>query len=221
MRIGELSSAAGVPIATVKWYLRIGLLPKGDPTARNQADYGEHHLRRLRFVRAVIEVGGLSTEQAQRIVDVLDDPASSARDVAAAAHAAISDRTPPRGVEASAPAVDRYLRSRGWTIDDDSPARADLAAVITALRVLEGDVGTDAGPAVGSDVALAALLDPYADALEPIAAAEISGLPASRSEELAERIVLGTVLMDQAIGALRRLAQENAFVARPPDADPA
>lgn len=76
-----------------------------------------------------------------------------------------------------------------------------------------GPIGndTEAPPAAtGADVAH--LLDPYADALEPLAVAEVAGLPPVRQRaELVERIVLGTALMDQAISALRRLAQETAF----------
>lgn len=215
MRIGELSRRADLPVATVKWYIRIGLLPKGQPTARNQADYDESHLHRLQFVRAVLEVGGLSIEQAQSVVSALDDPERTVEEVAATAHAAVSGRAASQDVRQALPAVDHYLRSRKWVIEESSSARSELAAVLTALQLLAGTVGTtNAGPSVSDEAAIARLLDPYADALEPLAEAEIAGLPPStRREELAERIILGTVLMDQAISALRRLAQESAFAA--------
>ena len=37
MRISELSTASGVPVPTLKFYLREGLLPPGDAIAVNQA----------------------------------------------------------------------------------------------------------------------------------------------------------------------------------------
>jgi DNA-binding transcriptional MerR regulator len=216
MRIAELSRHAGVPVATVKWYLLIGLLPKGTQTARNQADYTERHLHRLRFVRSIVDVGGLSIEQAKSVVTALDDPDRSIRDVVTVAHAAVSGSAQRLDADAALPAVDRYLRYRGLTVDDASPARSDLAAVVTALRLLElGSGPENANPSVASDAAIAELLDPYAEAIEPLVQQEIDSLPsASRPEELAERIIVGTVLMEQAIGALRRLTQESAFVSR-------
>jgi DNA-binding transcriptional MerR regulator len=57
MRMAELSERSGVPIATIKYYLREGLLPQGTPVSATRADYGEAHLRRLRLIRALIEVG--------------------------------------------------------------------------------------------------------------------------------------------------------------------
>ena len=37
MRISELSSVTGVPVPTIKYYIREGLLPRGERTAANQA----------------------------------------------------------------------------------------------------------------------------------------------------------------------------------------
>src|SRR2546430_9317670 len=47
VRISDLSRQTGVPTATIKFYLREHLLPPGAMTARNQADYGSEHLRRV------------------------------------------------------------------------------------------------------------------------------------------------------------------------------
>ena len=41
MRIGELSRATEVPVPTIKYYLREGLLPHGELSSPNQASYGE------------------------------------------------------------------------------------------------------------------------------------------------------------------------------------
>ena len=48
MRISDLSRQSGVPVATIKFYLREQLLPPGEPTGRNQAVYLDRHLRRSR-----------------------------------------------------------------------------------------------------------------------------------------------------------------------------
>jgi len=51
LKIGELSSHAGCPIETIRYYEREGLLP---PAARSQGNYrlyGPNHVERLQFIR--------------------------------------------------------------------------------------------------------------------------------------------------------------------------
>ncbi|MET1074743.1 MAG: MerR family transcriptional regulator, partial [Umezawaea sp.] len=52
MRMAELSAESGVPVATIKYYLREGLVPAGELTSPNQAQYQARHLQRLKLVRA-------------------------------------------------------------------------------------------------------------------------------------------------------------------------
>src|SRR6478672_3001621 len=56
MLVSELAERADVPLATVKYYLREGLLPPGENVGPRGADYGEAHLRRLRVLRALRDV---------------------------------------------------------------------------------------------------------------------------------------------------------------------
>ena len=60
MKISELSSRTGVSIPSLKFYLREGLLPQGQLSAPNQADYSESHVRRAALIRALRDVAGLS-----------------------------------------------------------------------------------------------------------------------------------------------------------------
>ena len=60
MRISQLAERAGLPVATVKYYQREGLLPEGVRSAPNQVQYGDAHVRRVRLIRALLETGGLS-----------------------------------------------------------------------------------------------------------------------------------------------------------------
>src|SRR5918996_2993811 len=73
VRMSELSRAAEVPVATVKYYQREGLLPPGDATGPNQADYGAGHVRRLRLIRILREVGGLGVAQVRAVLAAMDD----------------------------------------------------------------------------------------------------------------------------------------------------
>ena len=79
MRISELSERSGATVATLKYYLREGLLPAGESLGPTRADYGDSHLERVRLIRALIDAG-VSVAQTKRVVDVLDDPPTSRHD---------------------------------------------------------------------------------------------------------------------------------------------
>jgi len=56
MRIGELAERAGVSIATIKFYIREGLLPPASKkTGRTMAFYDQAYLERLQLVRSLRE----------------------------------------------------------------------------------------------------------------------------------------------------------------------
>ncbi|MFY8062616.1 MAG: Cd(II)/Pb(II)-responsive transcriptional regulator, partial [Usitatibacteraceae bacterium] len=51
MRIGELAKATDSEIDTIRYYEKIGILPKPRRTDSNYRHYGDQHVERLRFVR--------------------------------------------------------------------------------------------------------------------------------------------------------------------------
>src|ERR687892_2532999 len=99
MRISELSKEAGVSIPTIKFYLREGVLAPGRPTAPNQADYSEDHLRRLRLIRSLTEVGGLTLRQVHAVLEAIDDESGPLHQLLGVAHHALGpaprDGPPP------------------------------------------------------------------------------------------------------------------------------
>ena len=74
MRISALAAATGLSVATVKFYLREGLLHPGVATSATQATYDESHVRRLRLIRALTGPVGLSVQQTRTILQLIDDP---------------------------------------------------------------------------------------------------------------------------------------------------
>lgn len=201
MRISELSRASGVSIPTIKYYLREGLLPAGEPTARNQAEYGEAHLHRLRLIRVLMDVGGLGVSAVRAVVQAISDERLSIHTILGVAHHALGpgeDRQPvPADVARARDDVDAFLAQLGWRVSRDAPARRRLAHALTALRRL----GRDVGPEV---------FQPYADAADELAARELASMPADAPPaELVERAVVGTVVFEAALGALRMLAEEH------------
>ena len=57
LTIGTLAKASGVHLETVRYYERIGLMPKPSRTATNYRNYGPEHVERLSFIRRAREIG--------------------------------------------------------------------------------------------------------------------------------------------------------------------
>ncbi len=55
LKISELAEAAGVPVATVRHYLREGLLPEGKKTSRNMAYYPAELVDRIKLIKLLQE----------------------------------------------------------------------------------------------------------------------------------------------------------------------
>ena len=68
MRISELSQATGVPVATIKYYLREGLLPDGDKRTPRLTEYDDRHVRQLGLLRILREVGQVPVEGLKQLV---------------------------------------------------------------------------------------------------------------------------------------------------------
>lgn len=199
MRISDVSRESGVPIPTVKFYLREGLLPPGISTARNQATYDEGHLRRLHLVRTLAEVGGLSLESIRRVLDALGRRDSPLHEVLAVAHLALrrDENLREPALPAARSEIDAWLTRRGWKLSPGTPAADDVAATLLALRRLGWNVGPE-------------VFDRYADHADAIAEAEIAYVAGTSDPESAvEATVIGTVLFERALSSLRLLAQEH------------
>lgn len=98
MRIGELSKATDVPVPTIKYYLREGLLPAGELSSPNQTSYSEAHVRRLRLIRALIELAQIPIAQVKKILESLDSDTEPLHEQIGRAHRAL---TPTRRLTAS------------------------------------------------------------------------------------------------------------------------
>lgn len=133
MRMQALAAASGVPVSTIKFYLRDGLLPQGRPTARNQADYGQEHVNRLRLLRVLMKVGGLHTETVRAIVKLLDDPWSVPAEVggrcAALAGPSVSvDDVKAAAAELGVPMGDDVLDEYAHAAEIMEQAEVDMCA---------------------------------------------------------------------------------------------
>jgi DNA-binding transcriptional MerR regulator len=190
-----------VPVPTIKYYVREGLLPAGELTSPNQATYGEAHERRLRLIRALLDVGGMKVAGIAEVLSAIDDPARPLHKVLGTA----ADRLGAAGSEqddtesaTARTAVADLLSRRGWHTHESDPAAADLVkALATMDRLGHG--------------AYVEVLDDYADAAERVAHADLAYVDRQVAvESMVESVVIGTVLGEAVFSALRRLAHVDA-----------
>lgn len=197
MRISELSARTGVSVASIKYYLREGLLPEGIRSSATQADYGDAHIRRLGVIRALID-SGVSVADARDVLGTMSDPPENPHELLGAAHAAV---TPPPGDAIDLTDAEALAERLGWS--EGLCDEGVLAELARALQNLER-----AGFPIGDDIMAA-----YVDAISRIAAAELAGAP-TEPEDAVRYVVLGTVLVEPLLLAMRRVAQQIASARR-------
>ncbi len=207
MRIAELSRTTGVPVPTIKYYLREGLLPAGERTSPNQARYGEDHERRLRLVRAMVEVGGLPIAVVREVLAALDDPEKSLHKSLGTIEAAIGPAEPSTDDEVAVRQAEEFIARQGWDHKPQAPGFQALVSVLATARQI-GHPG------------FVELLDDYARVGRTLAEMDLAyvlGMP-SRDEVL-EGVVVGSFLGDAAVAAIRRLARRDLSARRSAEVD--
>jgi Cu(I)-responsive transcriptional regulator len=73
MKIGELARRAGSNAETIRYYERIGLLPKPPRTSGNYRDYGSAHADRLAFIRHARSLG-FELQDVRTLLALTDEP---------------------------------------------------------------------------------------------------------------------------------------------------
>lgn len=197
MRISDLSRTTGVPVASIKFYIREGLLPRGRPTAPNQADYDEDHVERLTLIRALREVAGLPVAVIGDVVAALDGAGDGSPALTTALRALAPDVA---DVSAAARVTVRQLIDElDWSVDEESAGFSMLEAALTAL-----DEHWPNGYSVER-------LRAYADLAGRMAEIEIpeDWDPQGKATPSLVYAVLGTILYEPVILALRRLAHAD------------
>ncbi|MFI7166326.1 MerR family transcriptional regulator [Rhodococcus erythropolis] len=201
MKVSELSQRSGVSVSSIKYYLREGLLTGGVQTATNQAAYSEQHIRRLRLIRSLIDIGGLSISHVRATLAAVDDESTPMHDAFGAVMHGLDEvptETVSTDIQTAYDEVQEWLSSRGWDIDPDAPAPHRLAELVATLRRFEF-------PTTLTD------FDSVADMIERTAQIEVKYARAMQDRTSAvETMLIGTVILERAIVEVRRLALEAA-----------
>ncbi|SDD88593.1 MerR family transcriptional regulator [Auraticoccus monumenti] len=187
MRIGELSRTSRVPVATIKYYLREGLLHPGVLTSATQARYDDSHLQRLALVRALADGAGLPLARIRTVLAAVDHPPATTLDLLAT----VTEE--PGGEEVDRSEALALLGRLGW--DDVDPGSSSVLALARALRSMH-----EAGFTLGEDHLLA-----LGRAMGTVAEVEVAGIPLEDPAAAARYVLLGTALVAPVLLALRQV----------------
>ena len=200
MRIGELSRQTGVSVPTLKFYLREGLLPRGEATGPTQAEYDEAHVRRVRLIRALVTVGGLTVAATRELLGHIDSGDDLHR-VLGRTQNLITAGAEPADQEqwdAAERRLTELVGGRGWQIGRDSQPWTAAVGVVATMNAL-------------SVTSMLDHFDDYAEAIERIAALDLDITAEQDSPDgVVAAAVLGIVLGEALLIALRGLAHEDA-----------
>jgi DNA-binding transcriptional MerR regulator len=204
--LGELAAAAGLPVGTVKYYLREGLLPAGRLRSATRADYDDTHLQRLRLLRLLREVGEVPIERLRGLVEVLDSGGAGLDLLGSGAAALVA--TPRRPASAHDDRAARLARDvlaeRGWALQPGSPWHDRLTDVLATALEFEPE-----GPGPLED-----LVRHYARVADEIGEADVAALDAEEPAALLAQLVVGQVVYGRLLEVLRQVAEAHHAVRR-------
>ena len=161
MRISELGEATGVPVHTLKYYLREGILMPGRPPCRAPAPTTVTSTSSgCGWCARSSSRAGCAIAGVRAILEALDAPPPSRHDLLGVAACAMPDdgRRPP-----GRPGGGRRASTElGWQVAPDSPALRSLSAALSAAEA----AGVGLSPA---------LLRDYAEPMRGIAEVDLRG----------------------------------------------
>ncbi|SEF35921.1 MerR HTH family regulatory protein [Amycolatopsis pretoriensis] len=203
MRMAELSAESGVPVATVKYYLREGLLFPGERTSPNQARYSAAHVQRLRLVKALTEVGGLPLASVGAVLAAIDGDATPHETMGVVQQelAGPPPKVSGEAAEWAAGLLHELALRHGWKWHgmEDYTVGNLVAALATAKEL--------------GHEKLAERLDEYFALAMRVAELDVEVVTGLTSfDKIIEAGLVATVLGDRIFTGLRHLAQE--FVSR-------
>lgn len=207
MQLRELSEQSGIPAASIKFYLREGLLPAGEAVHATRAEYSDKHVERLELIQTLRRVVGLNLAQIRGLLAMADDGVPRLTLLAAVQREVLKldgaqgsnarDGSDQSGTAGS----DAVVRLRNWP-DYPSDARRALDAHLQLMDSLDITVGEE-------------VLDVYSRAMDDVARFDIA---ATTAPESVDRLILtaavGMHLHSQLLLRLLALAQASHSIRR-------
>lgn len=193
MKLAELSTRSGVSVATIKYWIRAGIVPPGIKRNATTADYTDRHLARLTLIRLLRDDLGTSIDEIRELTHLIDTdaPITSIMEKSQCLALGLTHR-PQNQDSPEHQRVRAISKQLGWP-DVPSWAREELVAVLRKFKELGLDIDDD-------------YLLEHARAFARVASLNVGfAMTAREADELATQIIRGTRMsrdLENAIGAL-------------------
>ncbi|WP_258802855.1 MerR family transcriptional regulator [Pseudarthrobacter sp. NS4] len=212
MQLKDLSELSGVTAASVKFYLREGLLPAGEAVHATRAEYSLRHVERLGLIQALRRIVGLNIQEIRGLLRMADDGAPRLALLAAVQRVVLKLDAARTGGEAGTGASDAVVHLRNWP-DYPSDARNALNAHLELMHSLGIEVTDE-------------VLDTYSKAMDDVARFDIAAtttpesvdeliLTAAIGMHMHSQLLLRLLALAQASHAIRRYAGDTSGAAAP------
>lgn len=202
MQLKELSGQSGVSPASIKYYLREGLLPAGETVNATRAQYSARHVERLGLIQVLRRTVGLNIEQIRGLLKMADDGAPRLALLAAVQRVVLDlDTSATNSGDVPTQAADAVVRLRNWP-DYPSDARNALNAHLELMESLSIRVSGE-------------LLDTYSKAMDDVAGLDIAATTAPDSvDQLILTAAVGMHMHSRLLLKLLALAQASHAIRR-------
>lgn len=217
MKLRELSARTGANTASIKYWIREGLLPAGKLRNTTTAVYDERHVERIELILTLREDFSLPIARIRALVALIDDPEVALIDVMEQCQLIATGLPPSRTDDGSAGKAGSPPDGNA----DDDYAHDEVSAMMAEAGWL--DVPTVARDALVTELRKAAsagvaydrtTLSLYARSLSEIARGDISWVrPASSRDVVARNLLRGAAAQTRILVAVNALAHTSAAIA--------
>lgn len=80
MKIGQVSKQTGIPVETIRYYEKIGLLPEPAREESGYRRYSEDHVKRLQFIRRCRNLD-MAQDEIRELVQLAEQPGRNCQEV--------------------------------------------------------------------------------------------------------------------------------------------
>ncbi|MFL5870067.1 MAG: MerR family transcriptional regulator [Solirubrobacterales bacterium] len=210
MKISELAEQAEVPVATVRHYLREGLLPEPVKTSRNMAYYPPEFVERIRLIKQLQEERFMPLRVIRELLDAADGDVERLRAIAETGDVLVSRvlapdaaRTPESEVLERFDIPERALRRLAevgvLSPDGDGYSPSDIRIIEAVSRFRAAGWNETTGFGARDVARLMSGLEPVIEDELKLLVERFSALDTERARELVEG---GATPFPDLIGAL-------------------
>lgn len=201
MKLGELARETGATTATLKFWMREGVLPAGELRNQTTAVYGQRHLDRVALIQTLRAEFDASIAGIRELTSLIDRPDVPPLDVMEACQV-IATGLGPGATQGEYDGMIGELHDRlGWLRIDSVAADVLTHALVASERV-------------GFPYSIE-MLEEYARMLDPIAASDLDSIqPEGTIDVMARNLLVAAAAQNRVLVAMNQLAHTAAAVRR-------